>query len=168
MNSAFDFHIRAFFTALGAFEVLDVDCGYVSVFVEVATDVFDDVRAFKTHDSVGLQAEVLGRRIESKIVLLDVEFSAERGFVHACVFRLRIVFDIHGFALSFGIVIHDEFERFGDDHSALGTVVQVLSHAVFENGNIHFAVRLGYAYARTEISDRLGRVTSLSDTRKSG
>lgn len=83
-------------------------------------------------------------------------------------FRLRIVFDINGFALALGIVVDDEFERFGDNHCTLRAVVQILSNAMFQNGNIHFAVRFCHADTRAEIADCFWCVTSLSYARKRG
>ena len=48
---------------------------HVAVFVLFATCVFDDVRAFESDNSIGFKTEVFGRRIESKVVLLDIQLS---------------------------------------------------------------------------------------------
>ena len=54
MYRAFDLHIRALFTRLRTFEILGVHRSDVAVRILFATYVFDDIRAFKTHYSVGL------------------------------------------------------------------------------------------------------------------
>lgn len=105
--------------AVAAFEVGGAD-DLFNAAVGVPDDVLisDDIRAHQPHLAVGLQAEVLGRRIHRKVLRVDVQIPRESDRPRTGIGVVRVVGQIETLHLSLGIVLDLHADRREDGDAA--------------------------------------------------
>src|SRR5262249_16241145 len=102
------------------------------------------IRIAQTHLAARGEAKELPRRVFTKIVVFNVEHARERHLACAHTGFLGIIPALHVFHLAFGIVLNDSPKGTQYRHDALGAFIQILTQAVFKQGNIDDAIALGY------------------------
>ena len=133
-------------------------------FGDVAIGVLHHVRA---GNQAGVaQADFLARgqpvepsrRVLHEIVALDVNLASERhaAGAHAVVFG--VVNGLELFALLFRVVGNHHLQRIQHGHAPLGSPVQVIAQAVFQQRQFGDGVAPGDADPLTHVADGLGRV----------
>ena len=135
---------------------------YASVFIFYDFIACYKVCALESHLIAREQSEIFLYRDFHEIVPVNVEFSAERNSSVAHFRDFPVVFDFHFFGLIFRIVRYHYFYRIFDYIPVFDLLLEVFSHAVFEQADIHCTVCFGHAYPLAEITYGLRRVTSSS------
>ena len=127
----------------------------------------DYISIFQTHFTVGLQAEELLGSIFHEIGAFDVEFACERDLAGRS-FRLGgnscgVEGAVEPFHLPFRVVGDGKLDGVLNDHVAVGTGVQVLPYAPFEELDVHQLVTLAHADLVAEHLECLGGVATPAD-----
>lgn len=100
-----------------------MDLRDISIFVFIDADAFDEVAVAQTDFASRRESEEFFRRIFHEIGAIDPEFASEGQHTRAEGGIGGVEGALHPFDFIFGIVIDNDFKRFGDAHDTRRDIV---------------------------------------------
>ena len=118
---------------------------YISFCIRLIADTFHKICMHQTYFISREKAEILLRRINHKIITLNVKFTSKRHFSHTKFRILQIVLYIQIFHFSFRIVVDHQFDWIQDCHHTRLLHLQIFTDTILQHCIIHRALALGYS-----------------------
>ncbi len=117
----------------------------IAVCICLIAYTFYEICLHQAHFIPREQTEVFFRRLNHKIVTLNIKFSAKRNLSFAESFVFQIILCLQPFCLTFGIIVNHKPDRVKDRHHTRLLQLQVFADTVLKHGIIHRTLSFGHS-----------------------